>query len=149
MYRALLIATLIVFNSYPVFTQSNRSTGSSSNKVKSAFKRQYPGSTDVMWTFLERMAVVSFKSGDTYKEAFYSPEGNWLKTETEIEPVAIPSAVKKIIDSEEFSVWHKGSTFLLEMPGNKKRYKVYMYSADWQELDLIFNEKGQRLTDNF
>lgn len=149
MYRALLITTLIVFNSFPVFTQSNRSTGSSANKVKSAFKSQYPGSTDVMWTFMERMAVVSFKSGDIYKEAFYSPEGIWLKTETEIEPVAMPSAVKKIIDSEEFSAWHKGSTFLLEMPGNKKRYKVYMYSADWQELGLIFNEKGQLLADIF
>ncbi len=149
MHRALLLATLIVFNSFPVFSQNNRSTGSSSNKVKSAFARQYPGSTDVIWTFLERMAVVSFKSGDWYKEAFYSPEGNWLKTETEIEMNDLPPAVKKVINSPEFNEWHKGSYFLIELPGKKKRYKVYMYSADWHELGLIFNEKGQRLADNF
>lgn len=148
MYRALLVTTIILFNSFPVFPQNNRTAGSS-QKIKNAFARQYSGSTEVMWTFLEKIAVVSFKSGDSYKEAFYSHEGDWLKTETEIEPGALPVAVKKVIDSEEFNEWHKGSTFLLELPGNKKRYKVYMYSADWQELGLIFNEKGQRLADKF
>jgi hypothetical protein len=148
MYRALIITTFILFNSFPVFPQNNQTAGSS-QKIKSAFARQYPGSTEVIWTFLEKIAVVSFKSGDSYKEAFYSKEGDWLKTETEIEPGALPFAVKKVIDSEEFNEWHKGSTFLLELPGNKKRYKVYMYSADWQELGLIFNEKGQRLADKF
>lgn len=116
-------------------------------KLRESFERQHGKSSEVSWTILNRIIVVSFKEGDIYKEAFYTPEGEWKRTETPLDIEKLPAPAIAKLNSDEFKAWHKGSAYLMELPGKKIRYKVYIYSADWNELEIIFNDKGQRLTE--
>lgn len=116
--------------------------------VKQLFHKQYVNAEDVSWTKLDGLIAVSFKKDKEYIEAFYSKQGKWIRTEIPIEMNTLPPTVLQVLNNGEFKTWHKGSAFQIESPSKKQRYKVYVYSSDWNEMELIFDGKGNRIIDN-
>lgn len=116
--------------------------------VKRLFQKQFINPEDVSWTRLDGLIVISFKRGDEYIEAFYSREGKWIRTEMPIEMNTLPPTILQILNNGEFKAWHKGSAFQIESPSKKQKYKVYVYSSDWNEMELIFDARGNRIIDN-
>jgi len=117
-------------------------------KAKYTFIRQYKESTEVSWTVIDRFIAISFKRGNYYLEAFYNKDGKWLRTELPIEFSELPELVKASLNSKEFKSWHLGSSYRIYLPGKKIRYKAYIYSSNWDEMELLFDEKGARMIDN-
>lgn len=117
-------------------------------KAKFTFTRQYKESTEVSWTVIDRFIAISFKRGNYYLEAFYNKDGKWLRTELPIEFSELPEPVKSSLNSKEFKSWHLGSSYRIYIPGKKIKYKVYIYSSNWDEMELLFDEKGVRMIDN-
>lgn len=149
MYR-IFILSIALACTYAGLQAQNRQLAANTlpAATKAHFYKYYKGSTDVSWTVLDRLITVSFKNGETFKDSYYTPEGTWIRTETQIEITSLPKSIQEIISSDEFTGWQYGSAYLLELPGKKQQYKVYIYSKDWKELGILFNEKGKRLVDN-
>ncbi len=149
MYRLLIISIVVFLLSTETTAQSRHFAANLlPAATKAHFNKHYKGSEDVSWTVLDRLIAVSFRVDDHYKEAYYTPDGKWIRTETETEMSLLPEPVKKAIKSKEFKGWQPGSAYILDLPGNRHQYKIFIYSTDWKELGLLFDEKGRRLADN-
>lgn len=76
------------------------------------FNSKYPGASDVVWSTKEEHAVASFYLAATRNgqheanhTAWFSMDGKWGMTETEIPFSSIPQAVKDAFESSEYSTW--------------------------------------------
>lgn len=69
--------------------------------VDQAFKKQFSEVTEAKWQDTDASNfVVTFYQTDIYKEATYSPEGNWVSTKTIMYDTQLPENIKKAITSK-------------------------------------------------
>lgn len=150
MIRCAALLFIVMLGSIGNVNAQNTFSGAKNlpSKTRLAFQGKYKESSDINVTLLNHLIVISFKQGDDYKEAFYDKEGKWLRTESPIELDSLPKTVKKTLYNKEFEPWHKGSASIIESSSKKYKYKVYLYSSDWYELELLFDKKGNRVFDN-
>lgn len=113
-------------------------------EVKTAFSKKFPTTTVESWMKLDKAILVVFKSGDDYSDAFFDEKGAWLRTETSILYNQLPQAVRDSLKTGEFSTWEKGSVFKVELPADEN-YKIYVYSKDWNEMEVNFDKSGKRI----
>lgn len=114
-------------------------------EIKTAFQKKYPSTSEESWTIIDKTILISFKTGTEYYDAFFDEKGAWLRTETSILYDQLPQPVRDSLKSGEFSTWEKGSVLKVEYPGTAETYKVYVYSKDWNELEVRFDKSGKRI----
>ncbi|MGB3607479.1 PepSY-like domain-containing protein [Psychroserpens sp.] len=69
--------------------------------VKKTFKKMYPGENDPDWhTDANGNFESHFKIDGIKYRADYSPNGNWIETETSIDVKDLPDAIRKKIKSD-------------------------------------------------
>ena len=93
--------------------------------VKNAFNAKYPNMkvTDWDWEEDKDAYEAEFKMNGRENEAYFSPDGAWLKTKTDIKHEQLPTAVRNALASGEYSAWHMSDYAEMDTPEGK-RYKV-------------------------
>lgn len=80
--------------------------GRPSKAVRKEFARMFPDARDIEWEAENGLWKVSFEIGSgpakTDYEAWYGVEGNWVRTEKELYPSAVPQAIKDILNLSEY-----------------------------------------------
>jgi hypothetical protein len=116
-------------------------------EVQKAFSLKYPDYSEAYWTLKDGLYGVSFKTAKGYLDACFSPKGKWLYTEKIIAFNTLPKAVVDSLNASHFGGWDVGNSYSIEIPGKSTRYKLYVYSAKWDELELLFEENGRLIPD--
>ena len=124
---------------------SNEGLNKISPEIKSAFIAKYSGTSEISCSVIDQEVLVSFKSGDEYYDAFFDQKGKWLRTETAIVFDQLPNAIQDSLKNGEFATWQKGSIFEVKLPGNVSNYKIFVYSKDWNEMEINFDKNGKRI----
>ena len=114
-------------------------------EIKTGFQKKYPSTSEESWSRIDRTILISFKTGTEYYDAFFDEKGTWLSTETSILYDQLPQPVRDSLKSGEFSTWEKGSVLKVESPGSVENYKVFVYSKDWNEMEVRFDKTGKRI----
>lgn len=114
-------------------------------EIKTSFCKKYPVTSEENWSVSGQAFQVSFKSGNDYCDAFFDENGKWVMTEKSILYEQLPKAIQDSLKTGEFSSWEKGSVFEVEMPGNSGIFKIFVYSREWNELELNFDKTGKRI----
>jgi hypothetical protein len=115
--------------------------------VQKSFSKKYAEHSEVYWMIKDEQFIVSFKTGKEYLDACFSPKGKWLYTERIIEFTALPKAVADSLHASQFRTWDVGNTYSVEIPGKPTRYRIYVYSATWDELELNYEADGRLIPD--
>ncbi len=114
-------------------------------EIKSAFIAKYAETSEISYSVIDQEVLVSFKSGDEYYDAFFDQKGKWLRTETAIVFDQLPNAIQDSLKNGEFATWQKGSIFEVKLPGNVSNFKIFVYSKDWNEMEINFDKNGKRI----
>ena len=142
-----LLLCIIIFSAG--LSVSGQATHSGLDKlppeIKAAFTKRYTITSEEIWTVNDQNIVVSFKSGNDNFDAFFSDKGKWLRTEKSILFDQLPKVLKDSLKTGEFSKWEKGSVFEVELPEAKKNFKIFVYSKEWDEMELNFDKTGKRI----
>jgi Protein of unknown function (DUF2874). len=117
------------------------------SEVQKTFSLKYPDFSEAYWTLKDGLYGVSFNTAKGYLDAWFSPKGKWVRTERIIEFDILPKAVVDSLHASQFGNWDIGNVYTLEIPGRAARYKLYVYSANWDELELIFEANGKLILD--
>jgi len=116
--------------------------------VQKAFFKKYIKHSEAYWMIKDGFYIVSFKTGKEYLDACFSVKGKWISTERIIEFAALPKAVADSLHASQFGTWDVGNTYAVETPGRQTRYRLYIYSATWDELELNYEANGKLIIEN-
>jgi len=116
-----------------------------SPEIKTAFEKKYASASEENWVRVDHSILISFRSGNEYYDAFFDEKGKWLRTETAIRFEQLPKIVQDSLKTGEFSTWQKGSVLKVELPGAAENYRIYVYSKDWNEMEVNFDKSGKRI----
>jgi hypothetical protein len=116
-------------------------------EVQKAFLKKFADAGDAYWMIKDGVYIVSFKTGKEYLDACFSPKGKWVYTERIIEFSTLPKAVADSLHASQFGHWDVGNTYAVELPGKPPRYRLYVYSATWDELELNYEADGRLIPD--
>jgi hypothetical protein len=146
-FNRVLILILIISFGYNTINGQITSKGleSLSPQVKAAFQKKYASTSEENWTIVDNTIIISFKSGNDFYDAFFNEKGTWLRSELAILYTQLPKLVQDSLTSGEFSNWEKGSVYKVDLPGSDENYKIFVYSKDWNEMELNFNKSGKRI----
>lgn len=116
-----------------------------STELQKAFFERYPSATHVEWETKSGYYVADFYDNSYDASAWFSPNGTWYMTETDIPYVALPGAVKSAFEQGEYSGWTVDDVDKLEREGMETVYilEVEMKSQGHeQEMDLYYSTEG-------
>lgn len=149
-FNRLLILILIISFGYNTVNGQNTNKGleSLTPQVKAAFQKKYASASEENWTMVDNNIIISFKSGNDFYDAFFDEKGTWLRSELAILFGQLPKPVQDSLTSGEFSSWEKGSVYKVELPGSEENYKIFVYSKDWNEMEVNFDKSGKRIMYN-
>jgi hypothetical protein len=116
-------------------------------EVQKAFLKKFAYAGEAYWMIKDGVYIVSFKTGKEYLDACFSPKGKWVYTERIIAFSALPKAVADSLHASQFGHWDVGNTYSVELPGKPARYRLYVYSATWDELELNYEADGRLIPD--
>jgi len=116
-----------------------------SSEIRTAFEKKYASTSEENWARVDNSILISFRSGNEYYDAFFDEKGKWLRTETAIRFEQLPKNVQDSLKTGEFSSWQKGSVLKVESPGAAENYRIYVYSKDWNEMEVNFDKTGKRI----
>lgn len=109
-------------------------------ELQNAFSSKYPSVTNVKWESKSGYYVADFRDG--YEaSAWFTPDGNWHMTETDIPYTALPSLVKTTFETSEYASWKKDDVDKLERQGVETVYVIEVEKQN-QEIDLYYSEEG-------
>jgi hypothetical protein len=120
--------------------------------VTASFSAKYPTATAKKWKQSENNFLVTFAADSKRSVAFYSTDGNWIKTETKIKWIKnLPEAVKKSLDQRGFLRYYitnmkkiespEGNQYLVEV-NDGNTYDADRHDALTQYYRLYFDENG-------
>ncbi|WEK37657.1 MAG: PepSY-like domain-containing protein [Candidatus Pseudobacter hemicellulosilyticus] len=116
--------------------------------VTDAFKQKYPSASSVEWRDKVTYFVAGFSDNGTHYDARFTSKGEWKDTETEIGADGIPAAVKDGLSKSKYADWEAHTAYEIQLPGDKKEYRVHVVKSDLQKKNLLFNSSGKLLKDN-
>ncbi|WP_163223322.1 PepSY-like domain-containing protein [Bacteroides sp. 214] len=109
--------------------------------IQNAFEVQYPDVTRVEWEMKSGYYVADFKQNGMETEAWYSGQGIWKMTETDVLYKDIPQAVKSAFEASEYATWHVDDVDMLEMPDVETVYIIEVEKGK-EEYDLYYTIDG-------
>lgn len=127
-------------------TQPTVVPGKTPEVVQNAFKAKYPNVKPTKWEWKsdKNAYEADFMKDGKNMEAFFSPDGKWMKTKHDITKAQLPAAVSKAIMASEFSTWTMEDFAEIETPDKGKMYKVEVKKGT-QKYDLKYDATGKQL----
>ena len=109
--------------------------------IEDAFRDRYPDATRAEWEFRQGYYVADFRQNLIETQAWYTPQGIWHMTETDVRYADLPQAVKGAFERSEFAGWRIDDIDMLEYPDRETVYIVEIEQAK-AEYDLYFTPDG-------
>lgn len=108
--------------------------------LQEAFSSKYPNVKNVKWETKAGYYVADFYDG--YEaSAWFTTDGNWHMTETDIPYTALPDPVKSAFETSEYKTWKKDDVDKLERQGIETVYVIEVENQN-QEIDLYYSADG-------
>lgn len=108
--------------------------------LQEAFSSKYPNVTNVKWETKAGYYVADFYDG--YEaSAWFTADGNWHMTETDIPYTALPDPVKAAFEASEYKNWKKDDVDKLERQGIETVYVIEVENQN-QEIELYYSADG-------
>lgn len=110
-------------------------------EVESAFTTRYPDAGRVEWDWEDGYYVADFYDDRYETEAWFTPGGEWVMTETDIPYAALPQAVKTAFEGSEYAGWRVDDVDQVE---RRDMETLYVLEVEYghQEADLYYSGDG-------
>ena len=110
-------------------------------ELQNAFSSKYPNAANVKWENNSGYYVADFYDG--YEaSAWFTQDGRWQMTKTDIPYIVLPQAVKTSFEATEYATsWKQDDVDKLEREGVETVYVIEVEKQN-QELDLHYSEDG-------
>jgi hypothetical protein len=123
--------------------------------VEEAFNEKYPTAYNVVWRVENGYNVADFMLGgattraayddlngsDRMAEAWFTTQGVWRMTETDIRYADLPDAVKTAFEASEYAEWRVDDVDRLDNPETETLYVIDVENAG-TERDLYYSADG-------
>lgn len=110
-------------------------------ELQNAFSSKYPNAANVKWENKSGYYVADFYDG--YEaSAWFTQDGKWKMTETDIPYDALPQAVKTSFETSEYKSWKIDDVDKLEREGFETVYVIEVENQN-QEMDLYYSVNGE------
>ena len=108
--------------------------------LQEAFSTKYPNVKNVKWETKAGYYVADFYDG--YEaSAWFTTDGNWHMTETDIPYTALPDPVKSAFEASDYKTWRRDDVDKLERQGIETVYVIEVENQN-QEVDLYYSVDG-------
>jgi|GEM_PF-6149349 len=124
------------------FAQQNLMESEVPPQSSKAFHEKYPDAVILSWNKSDSDYHANYKLDDEVFDAYFSADGQWLRTESTIYSEDLPEAVITYKKSSKYKSWDIGNVKLIDTPTKGKTYKVEMYDMEYNQAQLIFDAKG-------
>ncbi len=112
--------------------------------VRTAFGKMFPDVVKVEWEHKLGYAVAEFKDNGKEKDAWFSLDGTWMLTETEVRVADIPVAITQDIADGQYAGWKIKDADYLERKDMEAIYVIEIEKGE-EELDLYYSPEGKLL----
>lgn len=109
--------------------------------LKSAFAEKYPDIRNEQWVTRGSYFVADFLLKNEEAEAWFTPEGIWQMTETDLKFAALPDPVRAAFEKSEFALWKVDDIDCLERAGMETVYVLEVEQGE-KEMDLYYTAGG-------
>lgn len=109
--------------------------------IRQAFKSQYPSAKRVEWERKANFYVADFHIGGTEAEAWYTHDGTWQMTETDIRYAELPGAVRTGFEAGDYAGWRIDDIDKVERGGLATIYVIEVERGE-AEYCLYYSEEG-------
>lgn len=110
-------------------------------ELQNAFSSKYPNAANVKWESKSGYYVADFYDGYEVS-AWFTQDGKWKMTETDIPYDALPQAVKTSFEASEYKSWKIDDVDKLEREGFETVYVIEVENQN-QEMDLYYSVNGE------
>ncbi len=111
-------------------------------QVTKSFHEKYPEATVVHWTKSDSEFQVQYKLDEDIFDAFFTSDGNWLRTEYTVDSEDLPDAIVNAKKSSKYKVWDISTVKVIESPKAGKNYRLEMYDMDYNQAQVVYDVKG-------
>jgi hypothetical protein len=111
--------------------------------VSSAFDNKFPDATKVRWDKEDEGFEANFRLKGEEVSALFGTAGNWLETETEMEPGALPGAVRRTLGAE-FAGYDVEEASRIEKANGETSFEAEAEKGE-ETLDIILTPDGKVL----
>jgi hypothetical protein len=116
--------------------------------VKTAFDKKFPGAKEVDWLHNIGKPEVKFKYDDKDYWARFNKKGIWEASSVKITIEELPSEVLDGFHKSKYADWPVKELNKIQKPGGVS-YKINVSKAALNSKNLLFDEKGRLLKDNY
>ncbi len=117
-------------------------------KVTNNFKNRYPEASNVVWRDIITSVQADFvMDGERYK-ADFNRRGKWEKTIISETGNELPLVIKDGWQKSKYKSWKIRSVQIVYYANGKKHFYVIAAKNDVRKKGLVFNRRGQLLSDN-
>lgn len=109
-------------------------------ELQNAFSSKYPNAANVKWETKSGYYVADFYDGHE-ASAWFTQDGKWQMTETDIPYAALPQAVKTTFESSEYAAWKIDDVDKLDRENIETVYVIEVEKQN-QEIDLYYSTGG-------
>lgn len=142
--RGTIQSTSVALAAMLAFVNCEGAGFSPPDNVKETFEKMYPEAKWSKWEISNSYYVAEFHHLDTKTEAWFSSDGEWSMTESDLEFRQLPVVVRNDFDAGEFAAWEIDDIDKLERQGMEDLYIIEVERGD-QEMDLHYLPNGTRI----
>ncbi|MFT3948076.1 MAG: PepSY-like domain-containing protein [Agriterribacter sp.] len=117
-------------------------------EVTNAFSEKYGDAKNVEWKDKLSAFAATFELNGDKLEARFNKKGEWQSTDKELGIDDLPSSVKDGFSKSKYTDWETKAVYRVELPDDKKEYKVHVAKSSVQKKILLFDGEGKLLKDN-
>lgn len=111
-------------------------------KVIKEFYAMYPQARNISWNAKTGYNVADFLDGDYQTEAWFTGQGTWVMTETDIPYAALPTAVKQHFEGSLYKDWRVDDVDKLERRDTDAPLYIIEVEQGQTDVDLYYSETG-------
>lgn len=116
-------------------------------EVRDAFQQMFPNATQVTWGEQSSYAVANFVNNKVANTAWFSKDGVWYLTQTEIALNAIPKPITDAIAKSKYASLTTASASMLDRSGMTSAYLIEMTGGK-SVTDLYYTPDGYLFDEN-
>lgn len=114
-------------------------------ELRKAFSDKYPSASRVEWEAVGGYYVADFYNSGSEASAWFTPNGIWCMTETDLSYLALPEVVRLAFQQSDYATWAVDDIDKLERPNMETIYVIEVQrelQGMEEEMDLYYSEDG-------
>ena len=105
--------------------------------VQDSFEAMFPGATNLDWEKEMGLYKAEFDHDGHEKEAWFSAEGEWSRTETEVRLSEVPETV--LNTAREWCDWEIEDVFFCERADGGQSYYKFEFEKDFSDREKVLH----------